>query len=1140
MRLSARAPLQSAPCGGSLAPIPCARSAKQQSSVRAAGSVASRLAEPRTDGSENWVEQVAQRQRGQYGKLAKSTDRLYERLLDLDVTDLQSEDAMGLLQAADEERTRSHHSASSSGGSARMPVTDRIAYRGGRRMLPPGPVPASPEVVMSLLRRTAAKREVLQELDVTSPAAVARRLLLLVEVLGLSPEQLVGMARRNGRLLLKRPEQLRAALEALTDVVAALGPPAASPAAAAGSDEEADAAVARARQMAAAAPGLLLLPPERLQRSGRELAAVCKARGVPLLPMLQSRPDLLRQSASGLAAKMDVLPGLLGLPPRRMREVLARCPQLLRRSPAELARRYRLLQSLFGVPAAFMAELVAQEPRVLGGFGGTTLQAKFAGLAGRYGRFQDDVADMILVDPSVLINAVPAPPLGARSGVGSVSGSSGAGSAGSPSSPSPSASVLSLSSLASLSSLDGWELPAAGDLAAGDVAGDGAEEADAAERAEGDAGEAEVGARSGRRPGALAPPPPVLDQVLALSAATGVPLGGVLQLIAEQSEPHTHTPQAQQRLQVAAGGRSRHGGAGHELLAGFGAEQVAARLAALGSALGLGGGGDLAAVRATLAAHPRLLLLSPQQLAERLAAAEQLLAAPPGAAAITPAAATPGESGSSSAAAAATQPLPQRHPELLLLEPGELRSRVTALRDLLLPPSAAAASTSGAAPPLSLPLPPRLWSLLASQPGLLVGSAAEGAEAEEGAGAGAASAGAPGGLAAAAAAPPSDPVAAVREKLLVMQSLFEIPRPLVLELVFREPGLLAVSATALESKFRALASSFGAFSADAIGVVLADPSLILRAGRQGAAADAEDGRLAVAMAGAEEEAAVANAAAAAAAAARAAGAGAGRSRSGARGRSGSGSRSGSPAVDRATTKAGRRRQRAQAAAAARRDAEAAAANAKRGAVGGKGAGAGSAAAQQPQAVGQQPQAAAAQQRRPQTPQRGSQRTSGAAGVVSMAGAGAGGATSGMPGAQAQRAGSSSSNAQPQASSVSNSRTAATAGGTPAAGAAAARAEVPAPAAAGGRAAGAAPPQAPSPATAAAGGKTGGGADSGSTTGAGGTHGGGATGGVGSGSGSGSLGALGAMSAADFDRLGEEGLPPPPPPSRRRRRPQAEQ
>ena len=465
-----------------------------------------------------------------------------------------------------------------------------------------------------------------------------------------------------------------------------------------------------------------------------------------------------------------------------------RNPHPAPRSPAELARRYRLLQSLFGVPAAFMAELVAQEPRVLGGFGGTTLQAKFAGLAGRYGRFQDDVADMILVDPSVLINAVPAPPLGARSGVGSVSGSSGAGSAGSPSSPSPSASVLSLSSLASLSSLDGWELPAAGDLAAGDVAGDGAEEADAAERAEGDAGEAEVGARSGRRPGALAPPPPVLDQVLALSAATGVPLGGVLQLIAEQSEPHTHTPQAQQRLQVAAGGRSRHGGAGHELLAGFGAEQVAARLAALGSALGLGGGGDLAAVRATLAAHPRLLLLSPQQLAERLAAAEQLLAAPPGAAAITPAAATPGESGSSSAAAAATQPLPQRHPELLLLEPGELRSRVTALRDLLLPPSAAAASTSGAAPPLSLPLPPRLWSLLASQPGLLVGSAAEGAEAEEGAGAGAASAGAPGGLAAAAAAPPSDPVAAVREKLLVMQSLFEIPRPLVLELVFREPG----------------------------------------------------------------------------------------------------------------------------------------------------------------------------------------------------------------------------------------------------------------------------------------------------------------------------------------------------------------
>ncbi len=46
------------------------------------------------------------------------------------------------------------------------------------------------------------------------------------------------------------------------------------------------------------------------------------------------------------------------------------------------------------------------------------------------------------------------------------------------------------------------------------------------------------------------------------------------------------------------------------------------------------------------------------------------------------------------------------------------------------------------------------------------------------------------------------------------------------------PGLLGVSVDDLERKFRALAASFGAFSSDAIDVVLADPSLVLRAGEQ--------------------------------------------------------------------------------------------------------------------------------------------------------------------------------------------------------------------------------------------------------------------------------------------------------------------
>lgn len=47
--------------------------------------------------------------------------------------------------------------------------------------------------------------------------------------------------------------------------------------------------------------------------------------------MLRLRPDLLLQSASSLAAKMDVLPAALGLPHRRVRDVLQTCPDLLRR-----------------------------------------------------------------------------------------------------------------------------------------------------------------------------------------------------------------------------------------------------------------------------------------------------------------------------------------------------------------------------------------------------------------------------------------------------------------------------------------------------------------------------------------------------------------------------------------------------------------------------------------------------------------------------------------------------------------------------------------------------------------------------------------------------------------------------------------
>ncbi len=53
--------------------------------------------------------------------------------------------------------------------------------------------------------------------------------------------------------------------------------------------------------------------------------------------MLRLRPDLLLQSASSLAAKMDVLPAALGLPHRRVRDVLQTCPDLLRRCGEDAA-----------------------------------------------------------------------------------------------------------------------------------------------------------------------------------------------------------------------------------------------------------------------------------------------------------------------------------------------------------------------------------------------------------------------------------------------------------------------------------------------------------------------------------------------------------------------------------------------------------------------------------------------------------------------------------------------------------------------------------------------------------------------------------------------------------------------------------
>ncbi|GLI68676.1 hypothetical protein VaNZ11_013162 [Volvox africanus] len=690
-----------------------------------------------------WDQRVAEKHNIALKHLDKISDRLQKQLLYLD---LDGEDGDRDTFARPSSDAAASSSDSNNGSkSYRRTRTGKHGHNMGGQSLRTASyqaVPPSPEVLVALLRRAETKRALLQELNICSPLAVSSRLLLLSSLLEIPAHRLVTMCGKCGRLLLRRPDQLQAALSALTDCLGALMPtqPVMVPAPEARYDDSGssgggsgigaggdsrhkavpeevvrrnrggtggtgvEAAAVLARDMAAAAPELLLVPPQRLRRSGMELGAVCKARGIKVLPMLSVRPDLLLQSAASLAAKMDVLPGLLGLPPKRLREVLAARPDLLRRSPRQLSQRYQLLGQLCGVPPDFLAELIAQEPGVLC-FGAATLRAKFEALAGQYGRFQDDVADMILVDPSVLIKA-----------------------------------------------------PAAGMAAAA------AKESD----------DCKAG-------GAAAADIPVLDQLLQLSAASGIAIDSVLKLVVQDEKVY-----------------------------GYSQETVAARLSALEEALGLQGEAE---ARSKVAEHPGLLLLPSEQLSSRIVALSQMLQPPP----------EGGNSGSSSKAGSGpvtvssvktVTTLVQRQPELLLQDPSDVCSRLAQLGQMLLmntapaaaPTSASAVTETAAATAHggiaaeqqttlpAPPLPPQLLSLVASQPSLLT-------------------------------IPPEETL----DKLLVMQSLFEIPRALVLELIFREPALLAVSADDLDRKFRALKASFGAFSSDAIDVVLADSSLILRA-----------------------------------------------------------------------------------------------------------------------------------------------------------------------------------------------------------------------------------------------------------------------------------------------------------------------
>ncbi|KAG1653208.1 hypothetical protein FOA52_006733 [Chlamydomonas sp. UWO 241] len=243
------------------------------------------------------------------------------------------------------------------------------------------------EVVLDKLLTVSTERmQRVERRDLSRLSVVAEHLLEHCTELQVSGELLASVAAADPLLLLLRPLELRARLQLLGSV---LQLPSTS----------------SVLQLTLQYPTLLCRSSSALSQRLTEMDALLKSRGLSLQSMARRQPDLLVQAPGSLRIKIDAIPAALDLPPRRARDVIARCPQLLRRSPATVADRYRVLQNLFdSVPRNYLSELVTQEPRVLC-LSSATLAAKFASLTRKYGAFQDDIVDIILVDPNVFLNA---------------------------------------------------------------------------------------------------------------------------------------------------------------------------------------------------------------------------------------------------------------------------------------------------------------------------------------------------------------------------------------------------------------------------------------------------------------------------------------------------------------------------------------------------------------------------------------------------------------------------------------------------------------------------------------------------------------------------------------------------------------
>lgn len=92
--------------------------------------------------------------------------------------------------------------------------------------------------------------------------------------------------------------------------------------------------------LSAAAPQLLGTSLGKLQRNVLQLGRVLSSRGLNPAEVLQARPDLLTQNPGSVEAKLEQLPGALGMSRARVRQLVSQCPELLRRSVSTISYRW--------------------------------------------------------------------------------------------------------------------------------------------------------------------------------------------------------------------------------------------------------------------------------------------------------------------------------------------------------------------------------------------------------------------------------------------------------------------------------------------------------------------------------------------------------------------------------------------------------------------------------------------------------------------------------------------------------------------------------------------------------------------------------------------------------------------------------